>query len=178
MSPRHESAVVAATSLEKLRGETSANAQPAWMTAAIVETGHKDRGTVKVIADGLGKPERAVYPFFDRYDPKPLKAAWIPAIVRATGDFRILDAIEAQLGRVAFSFHLPDALDHSALHTQLTLAVKEFGDVLQVAGTALADGRLDARERDRLVDEIDEQLRVMCQFRAAVLIKAEQDAAA
>ncbi len=96
--------------------------------------------------------------------------------MRATGRFDILDAIEAQCGRVAYV--VPTERATGALHARLAEMVKEFGETLETSGAALADGRLDATECGAVVRQVDEAIRVMCQFREAAVLKARIDEAA
>lgn len=62
-------------------------------------------------------------------------------IMTRSGDFRIADAIEAELGRYAMP--LPEAIprpgDHRQLADHLVCLSKEFGDVLQEAAARAAD---------------------------------------
>lgn len=160
----------------QLRGEISANRQPQWLTDVVASVIHAVRGTTKAIALALGVPEGAVYKVADINDPNALKAFWIPTITRETGSFVILDALEAQVGRVAFVLPSGEASDE--LHRRVAATVKEFGEMLQTSGRALEDGHLSLQERDALVMEIDESVRVLCEYRAAVIAKAQKDAAA
>jgi hypothetical protein len=159
-----------------LRGEILTKREPAWMTDAIRATVHGARGNAKVIAPEVGRTESYVTDVADPTRNATLKAYEIPAFIRATGDFQILDALEAQVGRVAFVLPSGEASDE--LHARVAATVKEFGEMLQTSGQALADGRLTSAERDALVNEIDESVRVLCEYRAAVITKASKDAAA
>jgi hypothetical protein len=164
----------------QLRGETSSEGsprrQPKWLTEVVASVLKDVRGTVKAIAIALNVQEGAVYKVADLHDPNALKAFWIPTITQETGSFAILDALEAQVGRVAFV--LPSGAASDELHARVAATVKEFGEMLQTSGTALEDGHLSIAERDALVREIDESVRVLCEYRAAVITKASKDAAA
>lgn len=159
---------------EKLRGEISAK-QPQWLTDAIAVVVHAERGQVKVIEEVLGLPERTFYPYADINSPKRLPAAWIPDICRVTGRFTILDALEAQVGRVAFALPRvnPDA---TVMNQELARSVTAFGEFLKENGDVLADGRIEPHEVKPLVSSIDQMIADLSEYRALVLEKAGRDA--
>jgi len=159
----------------ELRGESSPNAQPRWLTEVVSCTLHHERGTVKRVAADLGVREGAVYDVADINGPKPLKAAWIPTICEVTGSFAILDAIEARVGRVAFK--LPAVNPHADAMTQeLAREARLFADFLHEAADDLADGRLQPHEVKPLLHAIDRLVAGLAQFRARVVRKAAEDA--
>jgi hypothetical protein len=158
-----------------MRGEMRANRQPLWLTQAIHETVHRVRGVAKVIAAELGCHERSVTELADGTRRVPLKAYQIPAFIRATHDFTILDAIEARVGRVAFRLAQGSATPDD-MHRRLSAAVRQFGDFLAVMGDAIEDGTLDAQEATDVVKEIDELIAVLCETRARVIEQAQSDA--
>ena len=86
----------------------------------------------------------------------PLKKL-IP-LIRATQDFQVLDFIEAALGRVAVP--LPDdGVSAEEVQTALCSTIKEFGDVVQITGRALADNRITIAEAGRIKEETWELIR-------------------
>jgi hypothetical protein len=150
--------------------------QPGWMTRAVHDVIHAHRGTVKVIADALGlKREKAIYQVADGNDPKPIKAWWIPTITRITGSFAILDALEAQVGRVAFV--LPPVNPRvEEMNRELARLLQEFGQFLETNGIVLADGKIEPHEVPSMLKAIDAILAGVSEYRAMVLEKATSDA--
>lgn len=160
----------------ELRGEIPANKQPQWLTAAIVGSVHAVRGTVKAIAAALGERDSAVYEVADANAQRALKAWWIPAIVRETGSFDILDAIEREVGRVAFRLPDPIQTDHDELHAGLARTLNDVGAFVKQHGDALADNRLTADECARLDVEIARAIAGLCEYRELARRRAERDA--
>lgn len=79
-------------------------------------------------------------------------------LVRSTGDYQVLDYLEAAVGRVAI------ALPHGAAGTrelagQVCRTISEFGDVARAAGSAIADGRVTKREAESVERESLEVVR-------------------
>lgn len=96
----------------KLRGER-VNRQPSWLYDALRVTVHGSRGTAKVIACELGCKDNHVTDLADPIVGRQLKAFEIPGMVRGSGSYAILDALEAQVGRVAFHRVTLAGLDES-----------------------------------------------------------------
>lgn len=125
----------------------------------LYETIHRNRKPLKAIAEEIGVSDnyltRSALPDPDESDTGsgcrfPLKKL-IP-LIRATGDFLILDYIEDSLGRVAFV--KPPAISTNKEVYRLTMqAVKEFGDLMGKLDEGLADGKLSEKERERIVEE-------------------------
>jgi hypothetical protein len=73
-------------------------------------------------------------------------------IIRATKDFSTLDYIEASLGRVAIP--LPAANKSLPDICRLTMqTIKEFGELMAEIDQSMADGRVSAKEKERIVRE-------------------------
>lgn len=165
----------AAPAKSELRGEISPK-QPAWLGDVVRDTLHRERGTVKAVAATLGVTEHAVYDAAG-HQPQALRAWWIPAICRETGSFAILDALEAQVGRVAFA--LPAVNPHlEEMNREFARTVKQFGAFIETNGDALADGILEDAEVRPLVRAIDSMIADLSEYRALVLDKAHHDATA
>lgn len=160
----------------KLRGEISPNVQPAWLTDVVAALVHRERGTAKAIADALAVKPRAVYAAADRHDASALRAYWIPTICRETKSFALLDALEAQVGRVAFELPRLAAHDDEMLQ-ELARTVTKFGEFVSENGAALEDGRLEAHEVRTVIKTIDAMIAGLCEYKALFLAKAEQDGA-
>lgn len=161
----------------KLRGEISPKRQPQWLSDLVADVVHADRSNAKVIADALGVKLRAVYAAADRHDASALPAGWIPTVCLELKSFAILDALEAQVGRVAFSLpQVKPTVDE--MHLELARTVTGFGTFLQANGLALADRRIEPSEAKPLLSSIDAMLAGVAEYRAMVVTKLEQDAAA
>ena len=125
----------------------------------LYETIHKNRKPLKLIAEEIGMSEnyltRAALPDQEESETGsgcrfPLKKL-IP-LIRATGDFSLLDHIESSLGRVAVRMPKPGASeDH--LYRLTIKAVKEFGELMAEMDAGMADGRLTGKELGRLRKE-------------------------
>jgi hypothetical protein len=154
----------------ELRGERSAQ-QPDWLTTAVADCVHAERGTVKRVAATLGVPVGAVYEVADRYDTKPLKAWWIPAIVRETGSYDVLDAIERHVGRVAFLLPVasPEQTDVVA---QTARVATEFGEALGEVASAIADGTITEAEQQRVERQIGDVHQALAALQALIARKA------
>lgn len=123
----------------------------------LYRTIHRNRKPPKAIAEEIGVSEnylyRAALPDPDESDTGtgcrfPLKKL-IP-LVRATGDYSVLDYIERTLGRVAVA--LPDG-NGGALGDvcRMTLrAVAEFGELMREVEKSMADGLVTAEELERV----------------------------
>ena len=126
---------------------------------ALYETIHRNGKPLKLIAEEIGMSEnyltRAALP-----DPEesetgsgcrfPLKKL-IP-LIQSTGDFSVLDRIEASLGRVAVQ--IPRSTDSTKDIVRLTMrSVKEFGELMSALDASIADGHLTGDEVDRLKEE-------------------------
>lgn len=140
----------------RLRGETPVRLQPEWLTDAVRESVHGERGRAKAIALALNVAEGAVTDAADPTRRVSLKAYWIPAIVAESGCFAILDALERAVGRVAFQ--LPRALsaDHADIVQHTGQSMQEFSEVLSHVAMSIQDGTITAVECQRLEQQIDE----------------------
>jgi hypothetical protein len=115
----------------ELRGETSVK-QPRWLTEAVATAVHVVRGQADAIAAALSVGANRVYEVADINAPVALKAFWIPAIVRETGSFAILDALEAQVGRVAIPIPSGTTCADRSDLVQFTAALmREVGEALE-----------------------------------------------
>lgn len=160
----------------ELRGERIAHLQPRWLTASVAESVHGERGRAKAIALAVGVTETRVYEVADVNGPRPLKAAWIPAIVRETGSFAILDALEAQVGRCAFVLPAP-TVQRGDVMQQSAAAVREFGEALTHVANAMADGTVSRAELATIEQQLAEVHAAVASWRA-VLVRDANGAAA
>lgn len=176
---------VGAAARPKLRGEIPTNQQPVWIYDAVRETVHpsrarvvveRERGVAKVIADALGCKENHVTDLADPTRRVPLKAFEIVDIVRASGSFAILDALERQVGRVAFPV-VAETDRQDVLQQALAREVTAFGEFLGEIAADMADGRIDEEELRRDLREIDALVARTLEFRALLIAKARKDVA-
>jgi hypothetical protein len=154
-----------------LRGEKK-TVQPSWLTEAIVASVHGERGHLKNIASEIGVSYEMARRVADQFDTHPLRAHWIPTIVRETHSYAILDALEAQVGRVAFAIPVAHTSDHVDVVLYTQTCVKEFGDILTRVGTSLSDGTLTTAECDECDQEIDDLIAAAAAFKALLRQKA------
>lgn len=118
----------------------------------LYSTIHRNRKPLKLIAEEIGMSEnyltRSALPDPEESDTGsgcrfPLKKL-IP-LIRATGDFSVLDLIEDSLGRVAIP--VPRANESMKDICRLTMkSVKEFGELMAVLDASMTDGRLTKNE--------------------------------
>lgn len=122
-------------------------------------TVHRNRKPLKLIAEEIGMSEnyltRSALP-----DPEesetgsgcrfPLKKL-IP-LIRATGDFSLLDHIEQSLGRVAIKAPFPASTD-ADIYRLTMQTVKEFGELMGDLDSSMADGRITDNEIEHVKNE-------------------------
>lgn len=134
----------------------------------LYEVIHQSRLDKKVLAERLGISYQMLMNAANPDLPEfKFQARLIIPVTMMTGDFRVLDYLEASCGRVAYQLpEIPKGMDE--IHSLVSASVKEFGDVLTEAGKALADGRIDLWEAKRLEKEIIDQVRVVMALLEAV----------
>lgn len=140
----------------------------------LYDTIHRNRKPLKAIAEEIGMAEsyltRAALPDQDESDTGtgcrfPLKRL-IP-LIRATGDFQVLDFIERSLGRVAVP--LPDpAKSYRDIYCMSLKSVKEFGELMGVLEQSLEDGSLTKNETERIVREGHEAIQAIVNLLSVV----------
>lgn len=85
----------------------------------------------------------------------------------------ILSALAAELGYVAI--RLPDVeIGVDALTGALIDASAEFGDIAHAVRDATRDGAVKAKERDRIIQQIDEATASLAVLRAVVEVTGEK----
>jgi hypothetical protein len=151
----------------QLRGEIPSK-QPAWLTEAVVSAVHGERGRAKSIAAALRVSEDSVYAVADINNPKPVRAYWLPTLCRETGSFAPLDALEAQLNRVAFQLPAATTADHSDVVAHTALTVQHFGEALTQVSASLQDGTITREEEAAIVKEIADVHAALASLQALV----------
>lgn len=172
MNPRLDSIAHPIPAKAELHGEISAKRQPGWLTTVVAAVVHAERGRVKAIAADVPASEAAVYRVADINDADPLKAWWIPAICRVTGSFAVLDAIEREVGRVAFVLPQASSSAHADVIQHTAVVVQEFGEALARVSGAMADGTITPMERDHIEREIADVHASLAALQALIARKA------
>jgi hypothetical protein len=139
---------------------------------ALYQTIHQNKKPLKAIAEEIGMTAnhltKAALPEPDEQEGGsgcsfPLRKL-IP-LIRATGDFSVLDQTEQSLGRVAFK--LPECAASQDRIYRLTMkSVKEFGELMAQLDAGMADGFLTPQEIKRINKEGYEAIQAI-----AVLLK-------
>lgn len=126
----------------------------------LYRTIHRNKKPLKAIAEEIGMREnylsRAALP-----DPEesetgtgcrfPLKRL-IP-LIRATGDYSVLDHIERSLGRVAVNLPAADAGSLRDVCRLALRAVSEFGELMREVEKSMSDDLVTASELERVQAE-------------------------
>lgn len=94
----------------------------------------------------------------------PLKK--LVPLIRATGDFQILDYIERSLGRTAGKNPAPTGIDLQ-LYLHLSKTVGEFGDVLKTFEEMMDDGEVSKAEFVKMEKEVSEMVQALMNWMAA-----------
>lgn len=131
---------------------------------AAYHTVHDFKGGASALAVRLGIKSPAVLnskvnPNTETHHISLLEAVKLMAI---TGDYRILQSLCAQLGKVAIDLpDLPECQrDMSLMEIMLNVAIKK-GDITKTFKNMMADGRItpgEAKDMSRIVHEMVEQL--------------------
>ena len=125
----------------------------------LYRTIHQNRKPLKAIAEEIDMSEnyltRAALPDADDSDTGtgcrfPLKK--IIPLVNATKDFSTIDYIENALGRVAIE--LPSGKACKKDICRLTMqSVREFGELISQVDAGLADKKISAEEKEKIIAE-------------------------
>jgi hypothetical protein len=133
----------------------------------LYQTIHRNKKPLKAIAEEIGISEnyltRAALP-----DPEesetgsgcrfPLKK--LVPLIRATGDFSVLDQIEQSVDRVAIPLPKANASqDH--IYRMALQTVKEFGDMMGSLDVGIADGKLSDDEIAKISREGNEAVQAI-----------------
>ena len=113
--------------------------------------------TTRALADNLGHNYRSLMYWME--GERKFPAELLPHLCVALGDYRLLDELETEAGRVAYHVPeigcLPNAEDVRAIQ-QL---VKEVGGALESLSHTLEDGIVEAHELDETLPELDDVIR-------------------
>ena len=130
----------------------------------------------KAIAQDMNLALSVLYDIADERRPRQLRAAELPALVRASGNSLVLTVVTRALGGVFV--RLPDATSDEAVYQAMALVVKELGDASSLLRRCLADGILTPDESARFDDKVDEMVVALLQWKAAFRARARMDASA
>ena len=128
----------------------------------------------KAIAQDMNLALSVLYDIADEHRPRQLRAAELPALVRASGNSLVLTVVTRAVGGVFVP--LPDATSDEAVYEAMALVVKELGDDSSLLRRCLADGILTADKAARFDDEVDETVVALLQWKAAVRARVRMDA--
>lgn len=117
-----------------------------------------DCGMAKIIAEVCGHRLNYTYRYYDAVegpDMRHFPMDKFHLVVKQSGDTRMLDWIEAQVGRVAVRLPLPGTAQ--GLHAG-AMALKEVSEAVDMWVRCIEDGVLTARERVLIACECREAL--------------------
>lgn len=126
----------------------------------LYETIHRNKKPLKLIAEEIGISEsyltRSALPDIEELDTGtgcrfPLKK--LVPLIRATGDYSVLDNIEHNLGRVGVALPPPVAAPPADICMQTMKAVANFGELVRTVYQALSDNKIKPQERDQILTE-------------------------
>lgn len=128
---------------------------------ALYDTIHHGRIPPKAIAEQLGMARSYLYRSAtedpDQGDERStgvrFPAKQIVPLIRATGDYQVLDLMEFQLNRVAVPVPDPGALTVKDIRVQAMRAMVEFGDLIKQIEESLEDGVVTEKERSLIEKE-------------------------
>lgn len=114
-------------------------------TAKVLDSYKK--GNIAELADAMGVAYSTLQRQLNEYDTYLFPVTQLIGLVKFTGNFAIMDHLEARLGRVAIS--LPEKgrpIDGAAYAS----FVKESGEALSAMSEAMVDGRITSEEAKRI----------------------------
>lgn len=122
-------------------------------TARVLSSYKKSDTDIAELADAMGIKYSTLQRQLNEYDPYLFPVTQLIGLVKHTGNFAIMDHLEARLGRVAVP--LPEkgkALDALACAG----FVKEAGEALSAMSIAMADGKVTRDEAKRIRAELSD----------------------
>lgn len=126
----------------------------------LYDTIHRNKKPLKLIAEEIGLSEsyltRSALPDLEESDTGtgcrfPLKK--LVPLIRATGDYSVLDHIEHTLGRFGVALPPPVAAPPADVCMQTMKAVANFGELVRTVYQALSDNKIKPQERDQILTE-------------------------
>ncbi|TFH85237.1 hypothetical protein EQG41_18155 [Billgrantia azerbaijanica] len=129
---------------------------------------------IKRMAGTVGMSAKSLYRRLDENDAMPLRFTDAVAIFWAVDDEsrqRIIQPFLDDMGVVAV--RAATASDGAALIDLITNHQISFGNVASTVRDALADNRIDARERVEIAQAVQEEIDALCRLRSALEGMAE-----
>lgn len=130
---------------------------------ALYDTVHRNKKPLKAIAEEIGLSENYLTKMVlaDKEESETGTGCRFPLskiipVIRATGDFSVLDCIERSLGRVAIKTPPPTSASLRDVCRLSLRAVSEFGELMETVERGLADGTVTEAELDRVKKEAGE----------------------
>jgi hypothetical protein len=126
----------------------------------LYDTIHRNKKPLKLIAEEIGVSEnyltRSALPDLEDSETGtgcrfPLKKL-IP-LIRATGDYSVLDSIEHSLGRFGVLLPHPAGTPTADICRLTMKSIAEFGDLVSNIEKALADNKINQSEKDTIIRE-------------------------
>lgn len=150
----------------KSTGENSA--LPGTVQEAIYATVHQtDSRPAKAIAQDANMPLSLLYEIADEHRQRRLRAEEIPALVRATNNFVILDVLEAAVGRVAFRLPALTAASRDDV-VMARDAIREFSEAIDAFVASTDDGRISTAEARTIHCQADEAIAAIARIKASL----------
>jgi len=141
---------------------------------ALYKTIHRNKKPLKVIAEEIGVSanylDRAALP--DAEDSEtgtgcrfPLKKL-IP-LIRTTGDYSVLDAIEHSLGRFGVLLPPPAGTPTADICRLTMKSMSEFGELVENVERAISDSKIQPKECEKIITEGNQAIQAILSLMAA-----------
>jgi hypothetical protein len=129
--------------------------------------------STRSLADKLGTDYRSFMYWLE--GERKFPAELVPPLCIALGDYRLLDELETEAGRVAY--HVPEVAHlHNAQDVRaIQQLVKEVGGALESLSRTLEDGIVEAHELDETLPELDDVIRECARLKHWLLRRHHAD---
>lgn len=124
------------------------------------------RYPIKALCDEIGKGESTLRNELTQQEGFKLGLSTAILIMRKTGDLKALDAIEEDLGRVAFFLPTPEDGKISDAMALVATMAKEFGESMQAQAASLADGKITKKEAIKCLMENKDMIKACLRWQA------------
>jgi len=140
----------------------------------LYDTIHRNKKPLKLIAEEIGMSEnyltRSALPDQEESETGtgcrfPLKKL-IP-LIRATGDFSVLDNIEHNLGRFGVALPPPVAAPTADICRLTMKSMVEFGELVENVERAIADNKIKPKECEQIIKEGNQTVQAILILMAA-----------
>lgn len=121
---------------------------------------------IKALADEIGKAESTLRNELTQQPGYKLGLKTATLILKKTGDLRALDRIESMLGRVAFIMPRAKPGDLAPVMVMAGRMAKEFGEHMQVLARSMEDGRINKKEAEECLKELEEVIEAGVKLKA------------